>query len=274
MNSSLMVLNPAADLTEAEAMILAEMQDDVNAYDLQPTRIKVPPGGTGQFIIGEEMAKSFTGIVAISQKKRGFWPEQGTGQAPLCQSPDGAHGFFDFDAESERYVAAAQARVPHPALPLMDGGQELPQSFACATCSMNQWGSEFQKRSGEGRAKGCKETRRLLVIIDGWALPALMSLPPTSIRTWDAFCSGLAARRSAYFAVRTKFELETAKATGGETYNVVAVSLAGRIEDPAQLAAVGEIRRQYRDLVSEMPVIPDEYEVVDPAGTADDAIPF
>ena len=115
--------------------------------------------------------------------------------------------------------------------------------------------------------------RRLLLLIDGWALPALMSLPPTSIRAWDAYCSGQASKRSAYFAVRTKFELDTAESNGGETYNVVRVSMAGPV-DADQLPAVAEIRQQYRELVGGLPVAADEYETV-PTSTEDgEVIPF
>ena len=271
MTNAIMKLQQGPELTELERLIQAEQAQDGVAFDLQPERVKIAPGGIGQYLIGDgETAKTFTAIVAISQKIRGYWPGSGTGSAPLCSSPDGARGLFAQDPLDSQIQDALTARNPHPAIRLMDAKQPLPDTFGCATCPLNQWGSEHQRRGGEGRGKGCKEMRRLLLLIDGWALPALMSLPPTSIKAWDAYCSGLAARRSGYFAVQTKFELDAAKATGGETYNVIKVMLSGRITDIAQLAAVGEIRQQYRDLVSQMPVVPDEYEVVEDA----ENIPF
>ena len=238
MTNAITKLQGAIELSELEQMILAEQEADGAAFDMQPERVKIAPGGIGQFLVGEgETAKAFLAIVAISQKIRGYWPGAGTGSAPLCSSPDGARGVFAQDPPDSQVQEALGARNPHPAIRLMDAKQALPDMFACATCPLNQWGSEHQRRGGEGRGKGCKEMRRLLLLIDGWALPALMSLPPTSIKTWDAYCSGLAARRSGYFAVQTKFELDAAKATGGETYNMVAVPLAGRITEIAQWAA-------------------------------------
>lgn len=251
-------------LTEAEALILAEMGEDAAAYDMQPARIKVAPGGIGQFIMGDETAKSFSAVVAISQKIRGYWPETGTGQAPICSSPDGNIGIFDADLSDDRFKAATSTKAPHPGVILLSENKPLPDFFQCATCPMNQWGSEHQRRAGKGKA--CKEMRRLLLLIDGWALPAILALPPTSIRSWDAYCSALQSKKGAYFAVKTKFALDSAKAQGGETYNIVQVSAESPIKDVESLKLIGEIRRQYRELVAAMPVVAEEYDT----GTTDD----
>ena len=274
MNALIQLQGAGTQLTEVEQMILDEINQDANAFDLQPERVKIAPGGIGQFLAGEgETVKTFTAIVAISQKIRGYWPGSGTGNAPLCSSPDGARGIFTTDPDADQIKDATTAKQPHPAILLYDAGQPVPDFFGCVSCPLNQWGSEHQRRGGEGRGKACKEMRRLLLLIDGWALPALMSLPPTSIKAWDGFCSGQASRKSAYFAVRTKFELDAAKANGGETYNVVKVSQVDRLTDTADMAAVSEIRRQYRDLVSQMPIQVDEYETIEP-GADDDLAPF
>lgn len=275
MNALIQLQGQGTELSEVEMMILEEMGADANAFDLQPERVKIAPGGIGQFLIGEgETVKTFTAIVAISQKIRGYWPGSGTGSPPLCSSPDGARGIFAESPDPSQIQDAVTARQPHMAIRLHDAGTPLPELFSCSTCPLNQWGSEHQRRGGEGRGKACKEMRRLLLLINGWALPALMSLPPTSIKAWDAYCSGQASRKSAYFAVRTKFELDAAKANGGETYNVVKVSQAGRLDNAADMAAVTEIRRQYRDLVSQMPIMVDEYEAVETAEDAEEAPPF
>lgn len=246
-------------LTEAEVAILAELADEQNAYDMQPSRVKVAPGGIGQFLLGDDTAKNFTAIVAISQKIRGYWPAAGTGAAPLCSSPDGARGFFNGDCSNEEFDAAVKAPISHPGAVALANKQQLLPNYDCLRCPMNQWGSEHQRRGGQGgKGKACKEMRRLLLLIDGWALPAIMSLPPTSIRAWDAYCSAHAAKRSAYFAVKTRFELDAAKAAGGETYNVVKVSPSGAL-GIAEIKMVGDIRRQYKELIGGLPVDSTEY---------------
>ena len=275
-NTALMTLTANnAELTEQEALILAEMQDDSSAFDMQPARVKIAPGGIGKFLLGEDTEKSFTAIVAISQKIRGYWPDQGTGSPPLCSSPDGVRGYFDPEPTDAQFQAASSTTTPHPGIVLLTNKEALPESFACNRCPMSAWGSEHQRRGGNGKGQACKAMRRLLLIIDDWTLPALMSLPPTSIKIWDSYCSGLAARKSSYFAVKTKFELDTAKAAGGETYNVVQVTLSGKIEELEQLQLVSEIRRQYREMVSGLPVVAEEYDTRSVDGDEDEEnIPF
>lgn len=273
--NALVALTGATQLTEIEQMVLDEMAQDKAAFDLQPARIKIAPGGIGQFLLGDETVKSFTAIVALSQKIRGYWPDSGTGQAPLCSSPDGSRGIFNPEPSDDQFKAAASARTPHPGIVALTNNQPLSETYACATCPMNQWGSEHQRRGGQGKGRACKEMRRLLLFVDGRALPALMSLPPTSIKTWDAYCSALHAKRSAYFAVRTRFELDKATAAGGETYNVVKLSQAGAIDDKTLLAAVVEARSQFREFVSGAPIVADEYDT-QPAenGDGQEMLPF
>lgn len=269
-----------AELSEIEQMLLEEMQDDTAAFDMQPVKVKIAPGGIGQFLLGDSTDKSFVAVVAISQKIRGYWPETGTGSAPICSSPDGSAGFFDAEIPNERFEAASKARHPHPGIIALTEKKPLPESIACASCPMNQWDSEHQRRDGKGKGKACKEMRRLLLLIDGYAMPAVLALPPTSIKAWDNYCSALAAKRGAYFAVKTKFELDSAKAAGGETYNIVKMAVDSRITDIEDIRLVSAIRKQYRELVSQMPVAADDYDtgatVTTPADTEEDDpnIPF
>lgn len=245
-------------LTDAEALIMAEMQEDNAAFDMQPIKVKVAPGGIGQFLMGDETRKTFTAVVAISQKIRGYWPDTGTGNAPACSSPNGSVGLFNSELSDEQFKAATSTKNPHTGVMFLSENKPLPEVFACASCPMNQWGSEHQRRAGKGKA--CKEMRRLLLLIDDYAMPAILALPPTSIKAWDNYCSALAARRGAYFAVKTKFELDSAKAQGGETYNIVKTTVDSLIKDVDSLRLVSEIRRQYRELVSQMPVVADDYD--------------
>lgn len=254
-----------ANLTDVEKMILAESEQDQAAYDAEPVYIRVAPGGIGQFVLGDETAKGFNAIVVLSQKNRGYWPEASTGAPPLCASQDGLSGVFNALASDSQIHAAKSARLPHPAIPLLDAGKDIPARFSCATCPMNQWGSMHQRKGGTGKA--CKEMRRLFLVPEGWTVPAVFMLPPTSVKAWDAYCSKLSAKRSAYFAVITRFSLGTEKARSGETYNTVQVDVAGEVKDLDKLAAVQDLRAQYRQYVSAAPV-------VDGADNGDGGNPF
>lgn len=266
MNALTLITGGTTKLSETEAMILAEMQEDDNAFNLQLSKAKIAPGGIGQFMLGDETIKTFVAVVAISQIVRGYWPESGTGKPPICSSPNGNTGYFDPNIEDERFKAATSARHPHPAILQLTNNQPLQGTYDCFTCPMNMWGSEHQRRGGNGgKGKGCKEMRRLLMLVKGYSLPIIMALPPTSIGAWDDYCSSLQNKSSSYFANWTKFTLSTAKARTGEDYNTVQVSMDGKIEDKNTLKAVIDIRKQYKETVVTMPVTSDDYDV--PADT-------
>lgn len=279
MTNALAVLQKSdIQLSELEQMILEEAATDTAAYTPIPTRIKISPGGVNNFVTSDgEMLRSFTAIVPISQMARAYWPEKGTGSAPLCSSPDGSRGYFDVNLSAERFRAAASAKSPHKAIELLSHNQPLPESFSCAACPMAQWGSVHQG-SASGKGQACKSLRRLVVLVDGWAQPALLTLPPTSIKGWDTYCSSLARQKSAYFAVRTKIALEAQKSGNGDPYSVATFAMVEPIDDTEQMALIIEVRRQYKSLLGAMPIEGAEYEVSEEPGAAEpmteDSLPF
>lgn len=249
-------------LTELEQLIMAESAQEEAAYDPIPTRIKISPGGVNVFATNDgDTFKVLKGIIAISQKARAYWPEKGTGQPPMCASPDGSHGIVAPDITDNLYRAAITAKEPHPAIRLLDADKPIPPHFDCATCPLAQWGSIHQG-GAKGKGQACKSLRRLVLFEDGKAQPALFTLPPTSIQNFDAYASALARNRSAYWAVRTKITLEAQKSNNNEPYSTAAFAT----EEPLgkdELHAMIEVRRQFDSLVRGMPIDGDEYEVVD-----------
>lgn len=240
-------------MTDVDRVVKEMVVDDGDsAFEMQPLRVKIAPGGIGQFLIGDETVKTFTAVVPISQKVRGYWPEPGGDKSPICASADGRSGVFESEMDAERFKAATSTALPHPGVVALMENRPALSSYECASCPLNLWGSEHQRRGGRGKA--CKEMRRLLVIIDDRALPAVMSLPPTSIRGWDTYCSLLQSKNTAYFAVKTKFELDTAKSASGETYNFIKFSVQQNLTFIESVEHVRAIREQYRGLVSQMPV--------------------
>lgn len=255
MNTALTTLNGHEELSEMDQMILSEMESDEHAYDFVATRIRMPSGGVNAFTTagGDILQPPLVGIVAISQKARAYWPDLGTGSPPLCSSIDGIHGWMAGEPDEEQLAVAKAARVKHPAF--SDESDEAGP-YACTSCPLAQW----QSAPEGGRGQACKTLRRLVLLLDDFRMPVLLTLPPTSVRIWDNYCSGLASRSSAYFAVRTRFDLDRVKNAAGIDYAVVKVSVAGRIEESTQLEAVIEIRKQYADLVRSMEVTATEYQ--------------
>lgn len=247
-------------LTELEELILAESAHEEAAYDPIPTRIKISPGGVGVFATNDgETFKNFTGIIAISQKARAYWPEKGTGQPPMCSSPDGSIGIVNGEVTDAQFRAAITAKKPHPVIKILEGNGIIPPHFSCSTCPLSDWGSVHQGGS-TGKSQACKTLRRLVVLKDGWAQPALLTLPPTSISNFDAYASALARNKSAYWAERSKVALESQKSGGGDPYSIATFTADSPLKDKAELMAVIEIRRQFEELVRGMPIDGNEYE--------------
>lgn len=226
--------------------------EERNAFDFLPTRIEMPSGGLKVFTLSDgDTLQPFTGVIAVSQKARAYWPDKETqGLPPLCSSPDGVGGWFNEQPDDSQIKAAKQAPYPHIALDYIyqDRGPH-----ACERCPLSAWGS------GEGRGQACKTLRRLLVLVDSWSMPALLTLPPTSVKVFDQYASGRASKGSAYFAVRSKFELEQKKTAQGITYSTVKLSYVEDLPDD-QLGEVMAIRGRFADLVRSMDIVADEYE--------------
>lgn len=273
MSSALMRLTSnTAELTQLDAMIAAEMAEETTAFDVDLPRIRIAPGGVGQFQVGDEMKRTFSAIVAISQKVRGYWPQKETGSAPpLCSSVDSVIGLFNANPSQGAFEAAAAAHMPHPAVELLSHkGAALPDGWECVHCPLAQWGSAHQNGVQKGQA--CKLMVRLLLVVDGYKLPAVMSLPPTSLKPWGAYCSALMATGKPYFTVRTRFELDKTQTPTGITYNTVKVALAGPLT-PEEVRDVMELRREYGGLVRGAGVDSAEYDGATGAGDVVDVKP-
>lgn len=276
MTNALQVLNPGQKLTELELMIMEEVGSEDSSFDLIPTKVKIGSGGINQFVTSaDETFKEFAGVVAVSQKARAYWPaSDNKDMPPLCTSADGVRGNFQVDPTDDQMFVGTKQKVVHPGVKAIDEGKQPQATYACATCPLAQWNS-----SEKGKGQACKSMRRLVVLIDGWTAPALLTLPPTSVKVWDTYASALQNKKSAYFAVKTAFSLEKMKSAGGDTYSVVKATAAGAL-DKAQLEAVLQIRKEYSDFVRNMAVDNDEYDaapVGDVNGVADDEgnpIPF
>lgn len=263
MNALTLLQKNELKLTELDRLIMDEAAIDDSAYDPIPTRIKISPGGTNIFTTSDnEPLKTFAAIAVISQKARAYWPDKGTGQPPLCSSPDGSHGIVAGEVTDAHFRAAITARNPHPVIKLIEGDKPIPPHFDCAACPMAQWNSVHQG-GATGKGQACKALRRLVVLVDGWAQPALLTLPPTSIMPWDTYCSGLARKKNAYFAVWTTFALESQKSGNGDPYSIVALTVKSDITEPDQIRAIKTIRDEYKSLVASMPINGNEYDVVD-----------
>ena len=218
-------------------------------------RVKIPSGGGLAFEIPldddeVDTVKEIVGVIVDHHRVNAYWPAafSGQGQPPACSSMDGKTGAAPPDSE----VAWA--------------GREQ----SCATCPLNQWGSD---ENGSGKA--CKNMVRLYILREGEAFPLMLTLPPTSIRNWANYLAKRVLGRGLRpHQVVTKIGLKREQSRGGIAYSQATFKLVGVLPEDVQqrMAAYSQsIKRVTRGIS----ITEDDYAVPGNASETDDeAAPF
>lgn len=256
MTTELTVVAPGVtDLTPTDmaALIEAELVADreANAFEFQPVRVKMPSGTPPyRFNAGDEAPTEITGIIVVGQVARAYWPgKDALNMPPVCSSPDGVRGWLADSIDPKQMDAAQVSGYVHPGLRSMDAERG---PYQCDRCPLSAWGS------GNGRGQACKSLRRLLILIDGWSMPAVLTLPPTSAGAFDTFASARASKKKGYFTCKVRLALN-------EKENANKVKFASiRIENPTELTltemgTVYALRQQYSELVRRMEITASDY---------------
>lgn len=268
--STSLILRPTGELTETQAAMLAEMDAEGSAgFDFKPLTLKFPTGGqTTSFVLsdGDLLKAPVDVIVAVAQRKRGYYPSKDPvgGQPPLCAAPDGVTGWFDVDSEQVQTALAAPVR--HPALSVLDR-ERAAGPWACAGCPLSKWGTD----TNGGNGQACKEKRFLLVIVKGWAMPAILRVPSASVKVWDAFASGQRQRGQSYFGRWVEMGLTKSTSAKGTGYAELTIKSGTPLTDP-ESAEVMQIRALYAELIRSMEIEGDDFVDAAPA-TQGDPVP-
>ena len=228
--------------------LITEAQEQDTPGTLRPPRYKlISTSQAYEQTLTGEITKVITGIVIAARPVRGLWGEREgateSNQAPICSSTDGRIGNCQ---DADKFVAFAEARN-------VLGGIGPFGPMPCLSCPFNQWGS------GKGeRGKACKEMRRLLIMPKDSSLPAIMSIPPTSITNWDNYWSGLRSINEGYFSVETEITAEKATSGQGDIYSKVVFLNKGPLEEAALRLALN-LRKQYEALIGQQ-IEAEEYQ--------------
>jgi len=194
---------------ELREEILADARDSLNEMmagtDPKFPKIKIAPGGVNNWIIGEEAdaKKTFNGLILTNAKANAYWhkedntnnpifldlPEGNNYELPLCHSFDGITG------SREREL-------------VQENGNQVGCFGRCSDCFLNEYGTTVNDSGARGRGKACKNGRRLLVIMDGVEFPFILTLPPTSIKNFDAYVTMLRGKKKPLWSIWTTFALE------------------------------------------------------------------
>ena len=144
--------------------------------------------------------------VVIHQHRCNARFSQGTrGEPPLCSSMDAKTG-IDWEGETHD----------------------------CEGCPYNEYGT-----SGNGkRGKACKNMIRLYLLTEATPVPILLSLPPTSMKAWQTYQSGvLASMKLKPRQVLTELTLTKGQSKSGDEYAKVKPRMLGVLSPDAQKVA-------------------------------------
>jgi len=174
-------------VAEYDELLARELEYEADGFQLTPLRFTVEhrtrnfAGPDGQTM------RTVKGVILKSQINRGYWKPGNS--KPVCTSSDGIKGVDVNGVERQ-----------------------------CAKCPKNKYGTATRiDENGQvvpGKGKACKEMRRLLVLPDGFELPIILSVPPSSLKRFDEYASSLRMRKVPLVGVETTIRLEEASANG------------------------------------------------------------
>lgn len=203
--SSYAILDAQDGISLSEIME-ANMGGDGALTQFDLDRIGMPTGGVGRFSIPTldepDLVTEFEGVIVAQRKNRAYWsdPEPKQGQQPDCFSDDGVTGYGN------------------------PGGD-------CASCPLAQFGSD-----PKGSGQACKLTNPLFILRKDDLLPAMLNVPPSSLKGLQKYRIDLTKRRKRITDVVTKMSLEKASSNTGIAYHTVKFSV---VEDiPAEQRGV------------------------------------
>ncbi len=133
----------------------------------------------------------------------------------------------------------------------------------CATCPLNQWPQG-------GGAKPCKEMRRIFLQEPEKDLPVVVSLPPTSIKTWDAYVSAAAYQGAPVLQRVVELTLEK-KVSGEQMWSVLAKPKTVRRLSPMEYIKVRKIKEEIEEAARKAEVeAVDYFQEENPAALSED----
>lgn len=238
------------------ALILAEEQAEQQqqqGFTFKPQRTKINKDSQ-TFVdpLGNGMDE-LRGVVVHKQKIRGLWNKD---DVLVCSSLDCITG-TERDVEGKPIVTGTDAT-----------GNPIYKKRACSSCPWNEWGSAVDEAGNRRKGKACKEQRRIYMMVPGYKLPIVLSLPPTSLTPWDDYCSALATAGKSELKRQVILTLSKA-GSGKETYAVINKPRQGDAVPPLDILKYADIKRRFAASWSQEEVSKDDYDAASDSGVSE-----
>lgn len=231
--------------TEEDMAVLEEAkekgtQEAMKGLALEWPRVNLLHQGTAQFQFqqGEKVVRTFKALIVHIEPNRVYWKDPiGTG-------------------EGKNFPDCFSRNLEEPE-PLPEDAQ--PISPKCASCPMNQWGSDVDKEGNARRGKACKEVRRIFFVPEGHLLAHVMTIPPTSLKPLRSYLSALTDKKVSVNTVLTEFKLNNVENREGITYSELALSRGEKLDDSVAAYLLKFKKEILAALAYATPVTKDEY---------------
>ncbi len=212
-----------------------QLADDAaaNMEGVEPRLPKVimPTGKGKDFTIENHSeedieTKEFVGVILYQSAANAWWEQkfgQGDAVVPDCASHDGI-------TPSSQYKHL--------------------QSDTCAKCKHNQFGSAVDDAGEKAPGKACRNVKRVVVLrMDDPEIPVLMTVPPSSIPSFNDYMVTLKKKKRPHWSVGTKFFIKTQSNKRGIDFPQVQFEIAGFVNKEEQLTELKQTRETWMDMI-------------------------
>jgi hypothetical protein len=199
----------AASGPDPVEFLKAAAESGIGQHELAQIKVPGSAGITWEFegSDGTESGQEIDLIIAFvkSGQNTFFVHEFGEGESgpPDCKSEDGVHGLGFLEEHEE---------------------DDTPQQRLCATCPKGQYGS-----ATKGKGKACSEYAKIFGFLPGEYLPAVVSVPPTSLKALKAMRIKRLSKGQDLNAIVTRLTLTKVKAS--PDYSVINFSFLRNLTD-------------------------------------------
>lgn len=224
-STALTIYDPSqmAVLREPESLgVMQAALNEMGITQFQLGRVRVPGGGMTAFQVptleGEDVVQEMDIVLAWVKGNEKAWyrqsfDESGGGTPPDCSSHDGVTGFGNNE---------------------LDGSPDAePQSYQCASCHWNQWGSKRAAEGGTRKGKDCADLSFMYFFYGEGRLPMLMVVPPTSGKALLDYNIKLMNFGRSPYGVVTRMSLRRVEGDGVPNYAVLQFSAVGILDEEA-----------------------------------------
>lgn len=214
------------DMRQLAAILLQDQAISKQGFDFRPQRYKINKDSQSFTDPLNAVKEEIIGVMLCKQDVRALW-EKGS-NIPLCSSFDCVTG-----VDSE--------------------GMQRP----CAGCPYDEWGSASDDKE-ERRGKACKEMRRVYVVEKNSTVPIIVTLPPTSIKAWDEYCSARMTAGLTDLSAEVILRLIPGS-SGGYAYSVIHPKVGAKLT-PADIVKFFKMRQQFADAWAKEAITSDDYD--------------